>query len=967
MRILIVCLMSLCSPIVTGQTVTSFPDSQWSNRLPGKTYYQGLEHYRNGNLTVATEAFESALATCSKHENGKWIDAIPVHAMLGDCYYHHGDLRRSILHVEAAIELYRRHIGWLDAIQWSVTERIELGQADNRSQSIVQTPLGVLALPEWFGMDATMVNLPRARVSAVLATLAGHAKVDAVEILRGVIAASYRRRIIVGSAPGGATSKGGLPKPESLSPNRHTKVSSEMLAAVAACIDFAGSANQTPDDLGAIAMIDDRIHPLSPLIYLSAARIAIEMDDDERAAKLAWHAAESAAALGQTEVFSEAAMLTVRCGDAESYNLHREKILSASVSFLQRGRLATIGALLAACDCYLIEGDAKAAETMVQQAIAMMQRGDINQPRWAAHADYLLARVYASDGKSLGESSPNEIDSAIARVIAFAAGDQHDNQTIASPKRFQLNRAIAYADRRSPTASHEMAGLNQCTADPPPWLWKADPVDAISFLAMDRRKAFFLQLRLASKQGDRSELVTLVDSMLRHRFLVQLPLGGRVQQVRNLVTANPDSLDPSAADQRKNASGRLKELIDSVSGFDAGLAPTRSDIATLESLATEISLSSQPIASSVPTPIQIEQAIGAMPVDLAMLIFIDLETEMLAMLVSPQGIKSWVISNSRTIQQEVVGLLRNLGVPKNRNGTRLRDTDQWKVSARKLRERILPEQHLQTMLKQSRVVIIPDGALWYVPFELMFADEPSRGEARLSISYSPTPGLAMSSRTISPRTYDYEIALIAGALLAPGNEKLDADLHVQLSDALRDQAKVPAQGDAIDYRLKETPRTVAIIDCVRPIPGRPLGLNLIGQGTPDPLSDWMQIPRRVPQRVILAGFQSGGTHTPIGDGSELFFTITALHSTGVGQVLTSRWCVGGESTAVLMSELLQELPHEEIRPSLARATRVLRRQRWAPMNEPLITGNDSLQDDIDGEHPLFWSSYLLSAPFSVEE
>jgi len=233
-----------------------------------------------------------------------------------------------------------------------------------------------------------------------------------------------------------------------------------------------------------------------------------------------------------------------------------------------------------------------------------------------------------------------------------------------------------------------MAGLNQCIADPPPWLWKADPVDAISFLAMDRRKAFFLQLRLASKQGDRSELVTLVDSMLRHRFLVQLPLGGRVQQVRNLVTANPDSLDPSAADQRKNASGRLKELIDSVSGFDAGLAPTRSDIATLESLATEISLSSQPIASSVPTPIQIEQAIGAMPVDLAMLVFIDLETEMLAMLVSSQGIESWVISNRRTIQQEVVGLLRDLGVPKNRNGTRLRDTDQWKVSARKLLERI---------------------------------------------------------------------------------------------------------------------------------------------------------------------------------------------------------------------------------------------------------------------------------------
>lgn len=945
-----------------GQTVASFPDSQWSNRLPSKTYYQGLEHYRNGNLTVATNAFETALASSSKHEHGEWIDAIPMHALLGECYYQLGDLRRSIVHVEAAIGLFRRHAGWLDAIDGSDTPQVSLGPVDERAESVLQRRLSVMIFPTQFVLDVSNVNLPRAQVTDGLKSIAGKAKVDAIEILRGVATASYRRRVIVGAAAPGD----GQAKPITLSPQPQTRVSGKLLEAVVTSVEFAGGKAQDAADWESIATIDGHIHPLTPLMYLAAARVAIERGADLDASSLAWNAAESAAALGQAEYFTEAVVLAVQCGDAESSNLRRDQVLNAAVSFLQRGRLAAIGALLAAGDASLIAGDAKVAETLVQQAVAMIQRGDMHQPRWAAHADYLLARVYASQGKSLGDPAPNEVDAAIARLLVFAAGNHQDQQTISSPKRFQLNRAIAQFDSANRRVANDPALLKHCTDDPPSWLWKVDPVDAISFLSMDRSAAHALQLRWAVARGDGNEIVTVADDLLRHRFLKELPLGGRVEQLRNLVSTHFSADQGEAVEQRKVASGRLKELMDAVSGFDSEAPPIGNDVTRLESLATELALSSQAIASTMPPPVQIEQSLGRMPAGLAMLIYVDLIPETLAILVSSRGIESWMIPHSRATKQEVVGLLRNVGVPAKHTASRLSDVNQWRPSAEKLCRRIIPPQHLQTIRDFDQLVVIPDGVLWYVPFELLLCDESKKTEVGLSISYSPTPGLGLSTATNRTQTYQADIAIVAGKLFAPDSPALEGELFEQVVAAWEDRTRLPAQNHAVEYRKKQTPRTLAILDCVYPSPRQPLSSSLIGIGKPDPLSDWLRLPRRVPQVVILPGFQSAGTQTPMGDGREMFLTVTALHCSGVEQVLISRWCVGGESTALLMSELLQELPYEEFRTSMIRATRVLHRQRLSPASEPLLMGNDFLQDDIDGDHPLFWSGYLLSVPVQTK-
>src|SRR5690606_1463988 len=100
----------------------------------------------------------------------------------------------------------------------------------------------------------------------------------------------------------------------------------------------------------------------------------------------------------------------------------------------------------------------------------------------------------------------------------------------------------------------------------------------------------------------------------------------------------------------------------------------------------------------------------------------------------------------------------------------------------------------------------------------------------------------------------------------------------------------------------------------------------------------------------------------LGDGRELFMTLTALHTAGVRDIVISRWPVGGESTALLSREFPQELPFEGIEPAWRRAVQALRQAPLNPETEPLLGAKDQKRESLFGDHPLFWAGYLLVNP-----
>jgi CHAT domain-containing protein len=113
---------------------------------------------------------------------------------------------------------------------------------------------------------------------------------------------------------------------------------------------------------------------------------------------------------------------------------------------------------------------------------------------------------------------------------------------------------------------------------------------------------------------------------------------------------------------------------------------------------------------------------------------------------------------------------------------------------------------------------------------------------------------------------------------------------------------------------------------------------------------------------MLVGFRTPLDAGQVGTGEEVFTTICAFNAAGVRSILLSRWAVGGESSAIALRELLQELPFTGMNASWSRARMMLRRSELDPVAEPLLTKADHEREGLTGDEPLFWAGYMVSSP-----
>ena len=80
----------------------------------------------------------------------------------------------------------------------------------------------------------------------------------------------------------------------------------------------------------------------------------------------------------------------------------------------------------------------------------------------------------------------------------------------------------------------------------------------------------------------------------------------------------------------------------------------------------------------------------------------------------------WTINGSSRIPSEIAKVLRGIGVGKTR-GDRIPEDESWKKDAVALRRHLIPEDATITAEKFDELIIVPDGPLWYLPFEVAAA------------------------------------------------------------------------------------------------------------------------------------------------------------------------------------------------------------------------------------------------------
>ncbi len=145
---------------------------------------------------------------------------------------------------------------------------------------------------------------------------------DAIEIMRGIAIASYRRRVICGPLSDQfdimAQCLDATKRPSTVdSPT----IGGAIINAMRGCERYGGGADkEMQNDVYQATTIGGAVHPLSPILTLCFARSLAETDKYPEAITASLNAAAAASAMSQAELVGEAMMLAAGCCDAQTLN-----------------------------------------------------------------------------------------------------------------------------------------------------------------------------------------------------------------------------------------------------------------------------------------------------------------------------------------------------------------------------------------------------------------------------------------------------------------------------------------------------------------------------------------------------------------------------------------------------------------------------------------------------------------------
>lgn len=952
-------------------------DAVATNTYPNQQYYLALELYREGDLANAMQAFDGALSRTRRDPNGRWIDAIPVHAMIAECLYQAGDLPGAVDNIDAALALAIRHRGWLGALTWNDLASGAVRPPDPAAAWAAPQVPNLVPMSSRLSIASGDVDLSNTLQRGGVLESAKLTRIDGVEVLRGLATALYRRRIIFGAISGEYEIAS-----QTLEATRYPKGLSAplpraLIGAMRGCGRFAADQrDELMSDLGQSAGFGGGVHPLSPILLLAGARDAALQDNYAAAVPLALRAAAAASALGQPEWVGEAFAVAAGCVDPTTAPAIQQAATAAATAHQRRGRLAAGGALAAACDAALTAGDTASATTLLAQLRASLNRRDFTQPRLAAYGEYLSAMTAACGGASLGDESA-AIDQSLTRLLTFTSGNtpalrragaRRGAVVPSSPRLYQLALVSANVRGRGVGGRAVEERMAQYVGPPPASVWRSDPVDAIAYCAFDHSANIIGQIASAVTRSSPVDVLVHCDALLRARFVAALPLGGRVQQIRRLASGDRTQLDAVALEVLAKPPAKLRAMTEILAapappaGSPESLARGRN----LESLATQLALSRGVVPVTSPRPLTDSKDFERLPAGHGLLSFVDVGGSLIGALVSGREIQVWSVPAPRQLATDVGKVLRGIGANVGRGNTsRLDDDANWKTDAARLRQKLIPDERLADLSKLQHLTIVPDSVLWYLPMELLPLGETDAvllGE-QLSVRYAPTLGLAVHpAGAANPQL---PTGTVSQLFFAPRDGNLNGQLVTQLIESLDQHLALPGNPPLASSQLGQTIGCLAVLAAVTPNPAAPLATAVSlydSRPTSGTLAAWLRFPAQPPTMLYLPGFRTAAGAAQLGDGRELFMTLTALHAAGVRDIVISRWPVGGESTALLSREFLQELPFEGIEPAWRRAVQTLRQAPLNPETEPLLGAKDQKRESLSGEHPLFWVGYLLVSP-----
>ena len=964
---------------------------------PSAAYDAGLAELAQGDLTRALAIANDEYVGCTKFGNQRWIDTIAGAALVGECHFERGDFVRAVAAYDEALAVAAQHAEWLLAVQFPAQlprpvggGRVATWGRSARNTSPAQLPDVVTIRMQ--GPDPQDV-LQRGGVLAAPFDL----QIRPQPIMQALVMALYRRAEILGplgfeaaTIDGAARALARRPAP----PNHWSQ----------SWIDVAhGTAlwAQGKPDLAVplltrgLTMGQGFDHGLTCWGLIVLGRIALDADRAAEAARTFEEATYAAAEFGDARALEEAFRLAFAAHMLAGARGVPPTIRAAADSALVRDGLDVLRVRLLAMSAEALAagGDSRSAAAVLKEIPRQMLRGGPAQGAAAAEASYAAAVAhYAGGDVAAGDA---ELDRALGAARAR------------STRLFQTARLVELVTAGASVSDRQAETLFTNLLGPPrPRDFGVDPLGTLAAVTTPRETAFDAWIAVGARRGvERANDAVLdpAEAARRDRWLAMRWLGGRAIAAERLLTADPESLEPGLAARRAAivaARRDLGPLLDALSRQRAALAAAalaagpaadaaarapagaaadwnayRGGAETLARHVAALAAGRDAVTIDFPplTPsVEIRRRLGPRQLVLS---FHRTATGLTGVLESHDRFTLWDVRQAAGLPAEIAQLARGLCLfdAHGAVGTDKVLASDWRGPAGRIERMIFENSRVSLADGVDELVIVPEGWLWYVPFELLpvsSARDAAAAEPRplgeiCRIRYCPTRSLAVAGfatpRMTGPvgvhagRMARADDATAVAALLARSTAAIDRAVPVTIAPGGPPGGLVASVFDALAVFDEST--TVVLVP---PAAGKG-GLSL---------AEWLAPPAKRPRVVLVPGLQ-----TAMADGlkeksrlarpgDDLFLPATDLLAAGAHTAVLARWRAGGGTCADLMTEFMREATAAPAEPPESAATHWRRAVDLVtagcpdPLREPRLRqhGDDVLPD---ARHPFLWAGYVL--------
>jgi len=946
--------------------------------LPGYYAMWGQDSpLQMGEFRAAERAVQNLYRSGYREGNQRWVDSTAYLSLLGEIRYQAGDYLGAMQAFDEALEIYASVIHWPARVSWDA----QAVQVNNSAVQVARVSWGTptrnavigrfpSSFPVRFGQD---IIVPGDRGNTVIPQ-ERLVPVDVLEIYRAMALVIRRRDQILGTISQ-------VDAPARLMRSQLNEVRAAIPAAIPAtmgsilygiALTGEGEYQRSSDLLRQHLQINGLDHPLTPVALLQIGYNQYLMGQYRAAKATLAEASYSAAYFTQFDVFRESLVLASRAHMAVNRDEPLPELDAAFEWARVRGlRVAQAQFAMAAGENAIENGLLSLATQKLSVAGGLMRTNDMKRGVMAARLNVLEQAVAAING-SVGDLRPLR-----AALVQYRP---------ATPWAFQIEMLTNPARRRNLTTSTLTTLIERILRDPTQTDWDRDPFECLAYLTGDRSRFMADALAIQFSKNDFQGGLIAAEHLRRVQFYSQLPLGGRLLSIRELLTRSPDELSPELRRRQAELRARFadfKQLLDSAEALTVRLqnAPIQPEgeqqreweaaveqwsqlSGAIERQLIQVTVRREAIPLLFPPPVDLERVQNMIPPNSLCLIIVPLGNVNHVLLVSNDR----VVHQSALSNVNVGRALRNLAKSWGHTNSsavlqpQVVSDQTWRRQAHSLLMAMIPLSTPEFWDSFDELVVVPGGLFWYLPFECLAVDDQEDGPLlidKVAIRYAPSLGLAFSE--LRPKRLDRVISY-------PGKIDIrDDDLWVAEGRNALDRvwpATVPVESskfstevigplaDAMiywnDIRQSLWPAPWTVADSKRDFH---LRLDL---------DRWIRFPIVGPKLLVVAGGNSamadGFRGNP--DGSELAYYSTLLLASGCQSAVLPRWRCGGHVAYDFQVALAKNVQKFPTAIAMQKTIQEIRQLPLDPQRQTrLRSGRGSVPETAD--HPFWWAGQMV--------